>query len=320
MFKRFYVCIMVMSCFSIHHHVQAAQQSTHAATVRYPNTYEGLLEAARHGNAAEIRRLVEEENIPVDIEGLYYDEDEDCYYDENETPLMVAAENGQVASITELLRLGANIEAQDDDGWTALVRAARAYQAQAALALLRAGAHPHEAFTKIAHNNKTIMDVVVQYHHELQKKLSVQLFQAAAEGNVLAIRAIAVGINVNAQDSQGWTPLMNAAAHGQCAAIDALLAAGAYLNVQDADGWTALMRAAQYGHVEALKCLMHSNAAIDIKNSYGMTALDIAAAENQPLAVAALLQAGAPMDEKFQKIIKTNPQIMKEVTKQYRQQ
>jgi hypothetical protein len=59
------------------------------------------------------------------------------------TPLMHAAEDGDTASVERLIAKGANVNAQDQRGWTALMHVSMQGQATEAKALLAAGADPN---------------------------------------------------------------------------------------------------------------------------------------------------------------------------------
>ena len=59
-------------------------------------------------------------------------------------------------------------------------------------------------------------------------------------------------------------------------AVEMLLMAGASLNAQDSDGWTPLMRVTYNGKVDAVKTILEIGADYRKKNSKKETALDIA--------------------------------------------
>ncbi len=103
------------------------------------------------------------------------------------------------------------------------------------------------------------------------------------------------GANPKLANRYGVTPLSEAAAVGNAAMIDALLAAGADANtLTTADGETVLMTASRSGSVDAVKTLLAHGAAVNAKENYrGQTALMWAAGEHHALVVKLLLEHGA---------------------------
>lgn len=67
-------------------------------------------------------------------------------------------------------------------------------------------------------------------------------------------------VDNNLQDTQGWTPLRWAAAHGQLKIVEMLLRAGADVDACDKYGWTALRWAAHWGHKIIVKLLIRHEA------------------------------------------------------------
>ena len=101
---------------------------------------------------------------------------------------------------------------------------------------------------------------------------------------------------VNARDSIGATPLMNAASSGFAGIIKALIVAGADVNAADIEGWTALMRACYLGHEEAARFLVAAKAAVIVRTFNGFTPLNCARGRGghaNPAIEALLLAAGA---------------------------
>ena len=59
--------------------------------------------------------------------------------------------------------------------------------------------------------------------------------------------ALASGADPNAEEDDGWTPLMYAAAKGHDTIVQRLIVAGASANAKSNSGWTPLMSAAENG-------------------------------------------------------------------------
>ncbi len=67
------------------------------------------------------------------------------------------------------------------------------------------------------------------------------VLDAAEKGNIEAVKqAIADGADVDAKDSDGWTPLHNAALKGHKEIVELLIAKGVDVNAKGRSGWTPL--------------------------------------------------------------------------------
>ncbi|CAI7623075.1 unnamed protein product [Penicillium pancosmium] len=88
-------------------------------------------------------------------------------------------------------------------------------------------------------------------------------------------------VDLNPQDTQGWTPLRWAAAYGQLNIVEMLLRAGAEVDARDKDGWTALRWAAHQGHKTIVKLLIRHEASIETSSGDQWTLLRWAAREGR---------------------------------------
>lgn len=138
---------------------------------------------------------------------------------ERYTPVHVAAMSGNTKAMHAMIANGADINAVDEDGRTALMMALFRQQAETSVALVQAGA-----------------DLEAR-----DKRKKNALMFAAEQGVCDAIVAIAKrGADLNAQDRSGSTALMLAVLKGQREAVASLLAAGADDRLRDRKGRTAL--------------------------------------------------------------------------------
>ena len=126
--------------------------------------------------------------------------------------------------IQSAIKRGANPNAKDKDGWTALMNAARHNTAQSIRALLKAGADVN------AQNKKGLSALMV----------------AARFNTPSSIRALLLaGADVNARmKKEGFTPLLFAVLVDKPDNVRTLLDAGADVNAKDSAGFTALIMAA----------------------------------------------------------------------------
>ncbi|MFM1886981.1 MAG: hypothetical protein RL026_2138 [Pseudomonadota bacterium] len=153
-----------------------------------------------------------------------------------------AASQGDHAGVERLLKGGADVNARQADGATALQWAA--YRGDAALSerLLRAGANPG-----LANRNG-----------------ATPLWLAASRGDAGVIRVLLKGgADANEPLPLGRRPLMLAARAGQVDAVKALLDHGADVNAAETErGTTALMQAADQGHGAVLRELIRRGAKV----------------------------------------------------------
>jgi hypothetical protein len=167
-------------------------------------------------------------------------------FDTDVTPLMRAARKGEVDSVKRLLAEGADVNAKDWTGKTALLHAcvyARTSPQVVAL-LLAAGADPNTADRA----GVTALMMVATSVAGKDKSL------------VILRNLLAAGASPNAKDRNGGTPLMEAAGVGHVEAVRVLLEAGADVAARTDSGLTALSLAEQYRHPEVVKVLKQASA------------------------------------------------------------
>jgi ankyrin repeat protein len=203
-----------------------------------------------------------------------------CYQDPNGffvddyTPLMLAVDHRDIDSVRKLLAAGADVNAKDVFGRTALSWACSSGRASDRVIelLLSAGADPNAA-DKVG--------VAPLYPATIVR--SPRLLQ----------RLLQVGAKVNATDKWGRTALMAAAGLGAVDSMQVLLAAGADVNMQDERGETALMAAARETRRDALRVLVAAGADLNIRDRAGETALSFAERRGYLEAADLLRAAGA---------------------------
>lgn len=133
------------------------------------------------------------------------------------TPLMKAARMGNTPKIEDLLANRADIGAEDESGWTALMYAVASYRPEPIRLLLSAGADPNH----VSINGDT------------------PLMAAATVGNRLE-ELLAAKADINRQNRNAVTALMILASRGDPAKVGAALRHGANPTLRDAAGRTAI--------------------------------------------------------------------------------
>ena len=187
--------------------------------------------------------------------------------------LVDAARGRDASEVRELLDAGADVNARQPDGATALHWAAHWDDAELASLLLHAGA-----------------DVDADGAYGVTP-LSLAAANASASLVELLLDA---GADPNAARDSGETPLMRAAATGSVAGVRALLAAGAKVDAADPVGaQTPLMLAASGRHADVLAVLLAHGADVEARSRLGFTPLLFAAREGDLTSARRLVAAGA---------------------------
>lgn len=212
-----------------------------------------------------------------------------------------------VEEINKAIAEGANIDATDANGKTALHLAVAGGKYDAAMALLEAGAdleaRDRSGRTPLmwsveSRNVKLVLNLIERGASldARDETGGTPLMWAAGFGDVNTVQAILQAKpDLTATDSHGMTPLMWAASFGDGARAKLLIDAGIGLDVVDASrGCSALMYAARSsGAVETLQVLLDAGADLDLVDVTGRTALSWAALLGTPEKVQLLLDAGS---------------------------
>ena len=158
-----------------------------------------------------------------------------------ETNIFEAAALGETKRVSDLLDDHPNtLDAFSDDGFPPLGLAAFFGHADTAAFLLRNGADPDLAATN---------PMQVRPIHAAVANRNEQI------GYALAKLLIDHGAEVNVAQHGGWTPLHEAAAHGQNEIVKLLLDHGAKRGATSEDGKTPIDMARQNGHKKTVKLL-----------------------------------------------------------------
>ncbi|KAK6470065.1 histone-lysine N-methyltransferase EHMT2 [Huso huso] len=192
------------------------------------------------------------------------------------TSLHGAAQRGCLAICHILLQAGANIDAQDKSLKTPLLEA-------------------------IANNHLEVVQYLVKHGanvHHAEEDGSTGLHHAAKIGTLELVKLLlATGkVEVNAQDSGGWTPIIWAAEHKHIDIIRALLARGANVSVQDKEMNVVLHWASFAGCADIAEVLLNAQCDLHAVNMHGDTPLHIAARESYHDCVTLFLSRGADIE------------------------
>jgi ankyrin repeat protein len=242
------------------------------------------------------------------------------------TPLMNAAAFGSIETMRLLIEKGADVNARSAGNATALMWAATD---PAKIALLVDKGADVNAVSELGHtplmlaamsdNSSAIVRLLLERGADpkpVARADKVTALLAATRGNDLeSIRQLAASGDVNAADLAGMTPLMNAAAHGNVAAVKLMLARGANVNAVSAPPGTVpgshvkngiiqigtltplLLAVATGGSAEVVNTLIAAGADVNARDARGLTALMTAVATDHgdPAIVRALVARGADL-------------------------
>uniref|UniRef100_A0A6Q2Y9N0 KAP NTPase domain-containing protein n=1 Tax=Esox lucius TaxID=8010 RepID=A0A6Q2Y9N0_ESOLU len=247
---------------------------------------------------------VEEDNISAMKAHLDKFRDVDSRSENGLTPLMVAAEQGSLEMVQELIRRGANVNLDDVDCWTALISAAKEGHVDVVRDLLANNAN-------LEHRDmggwSALMWAAYKGRVEVAKLLLEKgaspnitgqysvypIIWAAGRGHAEVVhQLIQHGAKVNCSDKYGTTPLIWAARKGHYDCVMHLLVNGADVDQEGANSMTALIVAVRGGFTEVVKELLQRNPNVNMTDKDGNTALMIAAKEGYTEIVQDLLDAG----------------------------
>lgn len=175
----------------------------------------------------------------------------------------LAAEKGSWELVEMLARHGADINKQDVDGESALMRALEGPKEDALRmveGLLRLGAH-------VSARNRNGMAPM---------RLVIERAQWGQEPRLIEALA-AAGANVSQQDPHGWSALTAAADLGLEGACQSLIKAGARVNDLDKSGWAPIARAARGGRFarKVVQALMEAGADPGLRGEEGLNQMEL---------------------------------------------
>src|SRR5881396_541515 len=186
-----------------------------------------------------------------------------------------AAEHGNRALIRTLLDRGADVNATQADGMTALHWAVYNDDADTAGLLVRRGANVNAANRygvpplSLACTNgnadlvKLLLEAGADANASLQGGETV-LMTAARAGNLETVKALlARGANPNARERRDQTALMWAAAEGHAAVVRALIDGGADVRATLKSGFTPLFFAVREGHIDVTRTLLEAGVKVN---------------------------------------------------------
>jgi ankyrin repeat protein len=164
---------------------------------------------------------------------------------EKADPLHIAARAGDLAKLRTLIEEGANVNAKNMCGETALHYAAE-------------------------RGHKEVVELLIAKGADINAGRIEALQYAIDHGHTeVAIILINKGANVNPKNQSSWTPLHSAAERGYKQVAEILLAKGAYVNSKDKKGYTPFHYALWNSRTDIARLLVEKGAGVHGKDQSG---------------------------------------------------
>eukprot|EP00904_Undaria_pinnatifida_P001089 jgi/Undpi1/10981/HiC_scaffold_30.g13282.m1 len=225
--------------------------------------WSALHKAVHRASVSTVRELLLDEDV-----------DKEQEIERKFTPLLLAAQDGLVECISELIEAGANVEARTDTSFTPLLLAAKSGHLEAVRELRVAGRADVESS-----NSRSFTPLLLacqNNHYEVVHELVVE-----------------AKANIEARTDQGYTPLLVACQAGNLELAKFLVSHGAELGAVTARGMSALHLAAETGAAGLLRMLCDAGAPLEIASCTWDTPLTLATYFGHIEAVEELLSLGA---------------------------
>ena len=184
------------------------------------------------------------------------------------TPLMEAAAQDDLATVTRLIASKADLNAQTSQGWTALTVATIEMYTDIVEALISAGVDVN------AQNGDLNVSALMIAANGGRIRRGLGFPSPSMEANTVVKMLLSAHADVNAANDDGATVLQYAVMTGDPEIIKTLLSAGADVNAADANGTTALMLASERLIPNMAEALLNAGADAKVKDHEGRTALD----------------------------------------------
>ena len=226
-----------------------------------------------------------------------------------EEPVIIqaSAEGADLGTLQLLVDAGADVNAKDKLGWTAVMKASFAGHTKTLDALSKFKNPTADVNAKNCSEETAVMLAAQKGHYDTMEKLvelkaeinvidakkSTALMKAAQSGHKKIVEFLLLQNNklIEVFDEVNMSPVMMAAQGGHTELVELLqnLAEACdppySINLADTTGKTALFHASMGGHTDTIKVIVDRKADIHARDSIGMTPIMVAASNGKAAAV-----------------------------------
>lgn len=222
------------------------------------------------------------------------------------TPLHIAADKSHYDVMDILLKQGAQVNALDSLGQTALHRVAQQGNVQACRLLLSHGVDSTtmslQGYTAAQLATENVKKVLREGPSVEVTDVDIQLLEAAKSGDLDLVKKLITAqpsaVNCRDLDGRHSTPLHFAAGYNRVSVVEYLLQNGADVHAKDKGGLVPLHNACSYGHYEVTELLIKHGAHVNVADLWKFTPLHEAAAKGKFEICKLLLKNGADLNKK----------------------
>lgn len=214
-------------------------------------------------------------------------QDSSFFGKDKNSALHEAIKNSCKAAALKLIQYGANPVYRNRNGVTPLILAAQKGDLDVIIALLEHGANPCEsnghssALIEASHfGNYDIVKILLEKGAFINQKTltgTTALMRASQEGHANIVKMlISYNADIECKTQDGMNALILAARRGHLDVVQILLRIGCRVNESTSKQSTALMLACKHGHSDIAIALMTHGAELSIKDNHGRSAVSFA--------------------------------------------